>query len=187
MALTFVRDPQPTPALREELAALWLDVSQAGGAVGFVPPVTAEDIAPVLQRQLDDVTSGGARMLGAYEGVEGGEGAEGAEEDGAGRLIGTAFLKLNSHRLMTHWCTLVTVMVHPALQGGGRGKAMMREAIEMARDLDFHAVRLGVRGGEGTERFYETVGFKEVGRVPAAIRVAPDDHRDDITMWLPLV
>ena len=47
--------------------------------------------------------------------------------------------------------------------------------------------RLGVRGGEGTERFYETVGFKEVGRVPAAIRVAPDDHRDDITMWLPLV
>ncbi|MFI8941054.1 GNAT family N-acetyltransferase [Streptomyces syringium] len=184
MALTFVRDPQLTPALREELADLWLDVSQAGGAVGFVPPVTAEDIAPVMQRQLDDVTSGGARMLGAYGGAGG---AGGAEEDGAGRLIGTAFLKLNSHHLMTHWCTLVTVMVHPALQGGGRGKAMMREAIEMARDLDFHAVRLGVRGGEGTERFYETVGFKEVGRVPAAIRVAPDDHRDDITMWLPLI
>ncbi|MFV8130585.1 GNAT family N-acetyltransferase [Streptomyces syringium] len=175
MSLTLVRDPQLTPALREELADLWLDVSQAGGAVGFVPPVTAEDIAPVMRGQLDDVTAGGARMLGAYEG--------GAR----GRLIGTAFLKLNSHHLMTHWCTLVTVMVHPALQGGGRGKAMMREAIEMARDLDFQAVRLGVRGGEGTERFYETVGFKEVGRVPAAIRVAPDDHRDDITMWLPLV
>ncbi|MBP2403662.1 GNAT family N-acetyltransferase [Streptomyces syringium] len=178
MSLTLVRDPQLTPALREELADLWLDVSQAGGAVGFVPPVTAEDIAPVMRRQLDDVTAGGTRMLGAYEGAEG---------DARGRLIGTAFLKLNSHHLMTHWCTLVTVMVHPALQGGGRGKAMMREAIEMARDLGFHAVRLGVRGGEGTERFYETVGFKEVGRVPAAIRVAPDDHRDDITMWLPLV
>lgn len=175
MSLTFVRDPQLTPVLREELADLWLDVSQAGGAVGFVPPVTAGDIAPVMRRQLDDVSAGGMRMLGAYEG------------DAGGRLIGTAFLQLNSHRLMTHWCTLVTVMVHPALQGGGRGKAMMREAIEMARDLGFHAVRLGVRGGEGTERFYETVGFKEVGRVPAAIRVAPDDHRDDITMWLPLI
>ncbi|MEW2580365.1 GNAT family N-acetyltransferase [Streptomyces syringium] len=175
MTLTFVRDPQLTPALREELADLWLDVSQAGGAVGFVPPVTAEDIAPVMRQQLDDVTAGEARMLGAYEG------------DAGGRLIGTVFLKLNSHHLMTHWCTLVTVMVHPALQGGGRGGAMMREAIEMARDLDFHALRLGVRGGEGIERFYETVGFKEVGRVPAAIRVAPDDHRDDITMWLPLI
>ncbi|GGR52610.1 GNAT family N-acetyltransferase [Streptomyces netropsis] len=175
MALTFVRDPQLTPALREELARLWLDVSQAGGAVGFVPPVTAEDIAPVMRRQLEDVAAGGTRMLAAHEGGAG------------GRLVGTTFLKLNSHHLMTHWCTLITVMVHPTLQGGGRGKVMLREAIEMARDLDFHAVRLGVRGGEGTERFYETVGFKEVGRVPAAIRVAPDDHRDDITMWLPLV
>ena len=30
------------------------------------------------------------------------------------------------------------------------------------------------------------VGCKEVGRVPVAIRVAPGDDRDDITMWLAL-
>ncbi|NEE33044.1 GNAT family N-acetyltransferase, partial [Streptomyces sp. SID7982] len=29
-------------------------------------------------------------------------------------------------------------------------------------------------------------GYKEVGRVPDAIRVAPGDDRDDIIMLLPL-
>jgi len=44
--------------LREELLACWTDVSNAGGAVGFVPPVTRDDVAPVLARLLEDVHSG---------------------------------------------------------------------------------------------------------------------------------
>ncbi|WP_217146070.1 GNAT family N-acetyltransferase, partial [Streptomyces sp. AC627_RSS907] len=82
--------------------------------------------------------------------------------------------------------TLVTVMIEPTLQGGGHGKAMLREAIDMARDLGFASLRLGVRGGTGVDAFYATVGFKEVGRVPESIRVAEGDYRDDICMWLRL-
>ncbi|MGW1075569.1 N-acetyltransferase family protein [Streptomyces sp. NPDC002537] len=171
MALTFVRDPEPTPDLRAELLRLWTDVSQAGGAVGFVPPVTADEVRPVADALTAKVTEGRARMLGAYE---------------EGRLVGTAFLALNPHRLMLHWCTLVTVMIHPSLQGGGRGRRMVDEAVEMARDLGFEALRLGVRGGTGTENFYAACGFKEVGRVPLGIRVAAGDDRDDIMMWRPL-
>src|SRR3954454_3815583 len=38
--------------LRGELLTCWTDVSNAGGAVGFVPPVTEGDVAPVLARLL---------------------------------------------------------------------------------------------------------------------------------------
>ncbi|MBB5938034.1 GNAT family N-acetyltransferase [Streptomyces zagrosensis] len=171
MTLTFVRDPQLTPALQEELVRLWVEVTNAGGAVGFVPSVEDSDVRPLACEQLDAVRGGGARLLAAYA---------------DGRLVGTVFIAANRHRLMLHWATLVTVMIEPALQGGGRGKAMLREAIDMARDLGFQSLRLGVRGGTGVDGFYATLGFKEVGRVPESIKVADDDYRDDIAMWLRL-
>ncbi|MEU3962596.1 GNAT family N-acetyltransferase [Streptomyces buecherae] len=171
MTLTYTRDPELTPALRDELVRLWVDVTNAGGAVGFVPPVADGDIRPVAEGQLDAVRGGEARLLAAYA---------------DGRLVGTVFIASNRHRLMTHWATLVTVMIEPTLQGGGHGKAMLREAIDMARDLGFASLRLGVRGGTGVDAFYATVGFKEVGRVPESIRVAEGDYRDDICMWLRL-
>lgn len=48
------------------------------------------------------------------------------------------------------------------------------------------AIRLTCRGGTGVDRFYASCGYKEVGRVPGAIRVADGDDRDDIVMLLPL-
>ena len=44
--------------LRHQLLSCWTDVSNAGGAVGFVPPVVAADVAPVLDRLLDGVRDG---------------------------------------------------------------------------------------------------------------------------------
>ncbi|MEU3460978.1 GNAT family N-acetyltransferase [Streptomyces sp. NPDC006733] len=171
MTLTFARDPELTADLREEIVRIWTDASNAGGAIGFVPPVTAEDVRPAAEGQFEAVGAGAQRLLVAYE---------------DGRAVGTVFLKLNTHRLMRHWCTLVTVMVDPALQGGGRGRRMVLEAVDFARDLGFDSLRLGVRGGTGVDAFYAGCGFKEVGRVPDAIRVADGDFRDDIAMWLPL-
>jgi hypothetical protein len=40
-----------------------------------------------------------------------------------------------------------------------------------------------VRGGLGLERFYDRLGYREVGRLPGALRVAADDDRDEILMW----
>lgn len=37
------------------------------------------------------------------------------------------------------------------------------------------------------DRFYAACGYKEVGRVPGAIRVADGDDRDDVVMLLPLL
>ncbi|WP_329365989.1 GNAT family N-acetyltransferase [Streptomyces sp. NBC_00669] len=173
MALTFVLDPVIDDDLREGVLALWADVSNAGGAVGFVPPVTPGEIAPSLAESLAEVEAGRRRLL------------VGRDEDG--RVAATAFLTYNSHRLMTHWIWLYTVMVHPRHQGAGYGRTLLAEAERAARGLGgVEAIRLTCRGGLGLERFYASCGYKEVGRVPNAIRVAPDDDRDDVFMLLPL-
>jgi len=63
----------------------------------------------------------------------------------------------------------------------------MAAVAEAAGGLDgIEAIRLTCRGGTGADRFYAACGYKEVGRVPGAIRVADGDDRDDIIMLLPL-
>ncbi|MGK5628614.1 N-acetyltransferase family protein [Streptomyces sp. URMC 123] len=174
MGLTFDVDPDITPRLRDEVCELWLDVSNAGGAVGFVPPVTMDEIRPEFVRQLVALVEGRSRLIVGRDGAD-------------GPVVATAFLSSNSHRLMRHWCWVFTVMVHPSLQGRGHGRELMAAVEEAARGTEgLRGLRLGVRGGMGTERFYASCGYKEVGRVPDAIKVAEDDYRDDITMYLPL-
>lgn len=58
MTLTFTVDPVVDPALRDGVTELWTEVSNAGGAVGFVPPVTAEDIRPELVKHLVAMAEG---------------------------------------------------------------------------------------------------------------------------------
>ncbi|MET9692820.1 GNAT family N-acetyltransferase [Streptomyces sp. NPDC006514] len=173
MTLTFTLDPVVDPSLREGVLALWADVSNAGGAVGFVPPVTADDIRPSLDKHLAGVADGSCRLL--------------VGRDGDGAVAATAFLTLNTHRLQLHWLWAYTVMVHPRHQGKGYGRELMARVETAARSIEgIDAIRLGCRGGLGLEHFYAACGYKEVGRVPGAVRVAPGDDRDDITMLLPL-
>ncbi|MFG2939753.1 GNAT family N-acetyltransferase [Streptomyces sp. NPDC048282] len=173
MSLTFTLDPAVTPALRDGVLNLWTDVSNAGGAVGFVAPVTVEEIRPELVKHMAAMAEGRIRLLVGI--------------DGSGDVAATAFFSFNTHRLMKHWVWLYTVMVHPSHQGRGYGRDLLAAAADAARTFDgIDAIRLGCRGGHGLEHFYGSCGYKEVGRVPAAIRVAPGDDRDDITMLLPL-
>ncbi|MDJ0385530.1 GNAT family N-acetyltransferase [Streptomyces sp. G-G2] len=171
--LTFAVAPAVDPALYEGVLDLWVDVSNAGGAVGFVPPVDREAVRPELLKHLAAMADGRTRLV--------------VGRDADGRVAATAFLALNGHPLMRHWLWVYTVMVDPALQRRGAGRALMAAVADAARELDgIGAIRLGCRGGLGLERFYESCGYREVGRVPDAIRVAPGDDRDDVTMLLPL-
>ncbi|MEU5366393.1 GNAT family N-acetyltransferase [Streptomyces sp. NPDC005925] len=173
MPLTFRLDPAVTSELRDGILDLWTDVTNAGGAVGFVPPVTRDAVRPELVRQFTAMAEGRSGLLAGH--------------DEQGRVAAVAFLTRNTHRLMTHWLWLYTVMVHPRHQGKGYGRDLLAAAADAARRIDgIEAIRLTCRGGLGLERFYGSCGYKEVGRVPDAIRVAPGDDRDDITMLLPL-
>ncbi|TWV40342.1 GNAT family N-acetyltransferase [Streptomyces misionensis] len=173
MALTFTLEPPITPALRDQVLDLWTDVSNAGGAVGFVPPVAREQVRPELVRHFVQMTEGRTRLLAGH--------------DAHGDLAAVAFLARSADPLSAHTLGLYSVMVHPKHQGKGHGRALMAAAEAAARATDgIEVIRLSCRGGHGLERFYAGLGYREAGRIPGAVRVAPGDDRDEIIMVLPL-
>nr|WP_254910045.1 GNAT family N-acetyltransferase [Micromonospora sp. NBS 11-29] len=148
-----------------------MDVTNAGGAVGFVAPVTATEVRPVAASTLAGVTDGPDRLLVGYQGD---------------RLVAVLVIADNRFHLKAHWRVLKRVMVHPETQGRGHGAALMREAERIARALGLDALHVTVRDGLGLDRFYRHLGYREIGRLPAALRLSPADTRDEILMWLDL-
>lgn len=169
-SIRFEADPVVTPGLRAGICALWAAVTNAGGAVGFVPPVSAEDVRPELDRLLGAIADGRARLVVGC--------------DPAGIVLATAFLVHNTRPLLQHWLWVQTTMVHPSCQGGGAGRRLMEAVERAARSTEgIRALRLTCRSGMGLEAFYRACGYGEVGRAPGAIRVGPDDYRDEVTLW----
>jgi GNAT superfamily N-acetyltransferase len=103
-----------------------------------------------------------------------------------GGLAGFAFLVANDSPLKQHWANVHRVQVHPSRQGRGLGRALLTGVHDIARRRGWEFVHLTVRGGTGTEAFYAGLGYREVGRMPVALRVAPGDDRDEIAMVRPL-
>jgi GNAT superfamily N-acetyltransferase len=153
--------------LRTALLRCWTDVTNAGGAVGFVPPVTDDDVAPVLDELLGGVRSG-RNLLCVLE--------------ADGELVGWATLMRSDSPLRQHWASVLRVQVHPRRQGGGFGRMLMTGVHDIARRHAFEFLTLTVRGGTGLEGFYIPLGYVEVGRMPGALRLAPGDDRDEISM-----
>jgi GNAT superfamily N-acetyltransferase len=153
--------------LRRDLLTCWTDVTNAGGAVGFVPPVSEDDVAPVLDRLLEGVRSG--RDVLALLTVD-------------GKTAGFATLVGSSSPLRRHWATVLRVQVHPSRQGEGLGRLLMAGVHEIARGRGWEFLHLTARGGTGLDAFYRGLGYEEFGRLPGAIRVAPGDDRDEIIL-----
>jgi GNAT superfamily N-acetyltransferase len=171
MAVEFVADPELTDDLRARIVALWVEVTNAGGAVGFVAPVDAEEVRPVAERAFDGVAAGIDRMILGLDGDE---------------VVALLFVVDNRFRLKDHCRLLKRVMVTPHGQRRGLGTALMAQAEALGRQAGLAALQVTVRGGTGTEGFYARLGYREVGRLPGALRLAPGDDRDEIHMWLDL-
>jgi GNAT superfamily N-acetyltransferase len=154
-------------ALRRELLTCWTDVTNAGGAVGFVPPVTEDDIAPTLDELVRRVRE--RRALLALLTVD-------------GVTAGFAVLARANSPLREHWATVLRVQVHPSRQGSGLGRVLMTGVHAIARGEGLEFLHLGAREGTGAAEFYRRLGYEEVGRLPGAIRVAPGDDRDEILL-----
>jgi GNAT superfamily N-acetyltransferase len=169
--LDFALDPELTDGLRTQIIALWTDASNAGGAVGFAGPVTTEQVRPMAENAFAGVEQGHDRLLVGYA-------------DGA--LAGMLLLVSQRFALTDHWRTVKRVMIRPDLQGRGYGRALIAEAERVARRHGWSALHLTVRGGTGLDHFYIAAGYREVGRFPGALRLAPDDDRDETHFWLAL-
>ncbi|MEU2201667.1 GNAT family N-acetyltransferase [Isoptericola sp. NPDC019482] len=153
------------------LTACWVEVTNAGGAAGFpFPPVEAADVVPSLDAIIQNLDPQTSRLLIA-------------EHDG--QLAGWLNLRRDQWPLISHWGTIHHLQARPILQGRGPGTALMTEARRVARDeMDLEQLHLAAGGGAGLEAFYASLGWKELGRWPDALRLAGGDDRDEVLMLL---
>lgn len=178
--LQLSRPDQVPPGLRDQLADCWAEVSDHGGAVGFLPPADRVLVAEAVTRLLADLDLVRCRVVYAV-----------AEEPrpGAGRpegiLAGWLAVRRDTSPLIAHWGTVQYVQVHPAFGGRGVGSALMRRVRQVAREeMGLEQLRLALRSGRGLEHFYGRLGWRVVGGWPGALRVAPGEDRDEILMLL---
>ena len=155
------------PGLRADLLDTWIAATDAGGSVGFTAPAPVHLVAETLDLALERVASG-KDLLGVLNNGE--------------RYVGMGILVGKDSALNVHWRTVLRVMVHPKYQGGGAGKLLMNGLRQSATDLGLEQLQLTIRDGGGLEKFYEPLGYRIVGTHPRAVRVAPDDYRDEIML-----
>lgn len=165
------RPADVTPDLRRRLVGCWVEVTNAGGAAGFpFPPVGATDVAPVLDQLTGGLAPERSRLLLAMDGKA---------------LAGWVLLERNPFPLVAHWAEVRHLQTGLAHRGRGVGSGLMRGLRRIARDeMGLEQLHLAARGGMGLERFYGRLGWHEIGRWPGALRLAPDDDRDEVLMVL---
>lgn len=160
-----------TPELRRQLIDCWIAVTNSGGAAGFpFPPVQDNDVAPVADKLLSRLHPQHSRLITArFDDV----------------LAGWVVLNHDPYRLIGHWGTVNHLQTHTEFRRRGVGSALMCELRKIARnELGLEQLHLAARGEEGLEDFYSRLGWREVGRWPGALRLAPDDTRDEVLMLL---
>jgi GNAT superfamily N-acetyltransferase len=159
------------PAIRQELTACWIAVTNAGGAAGFpFPPVNASHVTPAVDTLATSLDPQRSRILLARSG---------------GTLAGWVVVSRDPRPLIAHWGTVNHLQTQPGQRNQGIGSALMDRLRHVARDeMGLEQLHLAARGGIGLEDFYARLGWREVGRWPGKLRLAPDDTRDEILMIL---
>ncbi len=153
---------------REAVLDLWCATNDAGGAVGFLPGTPRTAVSEALAAHEVQLASGSATavLLRSPEDV----------------LVGMGLWAGADGPLFAHARTAYRVMTDPARRGRNLGRLVMAAMHRAAREDGVEVAQLVVRSGLGLSRFYERSGYREVGRVPGNIRVAPGDDRDSVLL-----
>lgn len=162
---------QVSAGLRQGIIACWIMVSNAGGAAGFpFPPVDDGIVAPVADDLIAGLSPDRSRLIVTRVGDF---------------LAGWVHLQRHLSPVVAHWGTISHLQTLPAFRGQGVGSALMTSARQIARqEMGLEQLHLAARSGMGLERFYARLGWREIGRWPGALRLAPGADRDEVLMIL---
>jgi GNAT superfamily N-acetyltransferase len=165
----------PRPVDRIDVAgfaALWTAVTRAGGAVGFRGDEPASEIRDRAAAVGADVAAGREHplLLGSHDAP-----------------VGTVFLAPGTGPRVAHRAEVRRLMVHPDQQGRGLGRLLLDAAVTHAAGLGLEQLLLSARGGTTLPAFYAARGWTPVGVWPGALRLGPDDVRDEHWFHRPVV
>ncbi|SDX36140.1 GNAT family N-acetyltransferase [Roseicitreum antarcticum] len=136
----------------DDLCRVLMDSVADGAAISFMTPVPKGDAERFwLQDVATTVEGGSRRLFGAFVDQ---------------RLLGTVQLVLGMPPNQPHRAEISKMIVHPDGRRRGLGKALMNEALTVAKRVGKTLVTLDTRTGDAAEPLYRGVGFKEAGVVP---------------------
>lgn len=155
----------PHPGLVDALTDLWGRVTVAGGAVGFGPASSVDDVRAIAEELVNEVQQRRAHLMTIGQ---------------AHVLVGATVLVPGRLPVDQHTGELRWLLVDPALRGAGWGKQLHDAALIQAQAQGLAKLQARVRGEQGLERFFEGYDWVERGRWPGAVRVDPSDERDEV-------
>lgn len=166
-----VRNPPVTAAFVDAVVALWVAVTNAGGAVGFLPPVGPPDVRPTAEAALRRVTDGRDDLVAVLD------------PDGAPVAFAFLVVGVGVHR---HLGTVSRLQRHPGRGGARIGAAVLAGVEAAARDRGLDLLVLTVRGGTGREDFYAAHGFVVDARLPGRLDLGGGRVVEEVHMSKPL-
>ena len=147
------------------------DVTELGGAIGYLSPPTKAETDAWLDELLLAVRAGNAAFVTALV---------------HGRAEATGLWRRRPDTVFAHTADLEKVMAHPHARGLGLGRIIVSALIDNARDAEIETLALGVRGNNhGAIELYEQLDFREWGRQPNVIEIG-NERYDDVRMSLDL-
>lgn len=147
---------------REALSDLLIDAVNSGAAMGFLPPIAAEDANAFWRDVASDVAAGFRVVLAAR--VD-------------GQLAGSAQLELSRRSNGLHRAEVQKVMVHRRFRRRGLGRALMTAVDETARELGRSTLFLDTFAHHDARKLYEAAGWVHSGDIPAFARTPDGELR----------
>lgn len=151
------------------LCTILIDSVAQGAAISFMAPLCSADATAFWDTDVRGaVDTGRTHLFGAF--VE-------------GRLVGTVQLVLAMPPNQRHRAEISKMIVHPSGRRRGVGTALMRAALEAAKEAGKTLITLDTRTGDVSEALYRSVGFTEAGVIPD-FAYDPDGGRRHATTYM---
>src|SRR5258708_14737711 len=162
------------PAVVPHLIHLLQDAVASGASVGFLPPLSTEDAQQYWSTVFVEVAQDTCVLLVARE---------------AGQIVGSVQLALATKPNARHRAEVQKLFVLSSQRRRGIGRALMQAVEQVARSDGRTLLVLDTRQGDSAEQLYRTLGYCEVGVIPAYARGASGTLDSTVIFYktLPLV
>jgi GNAT superfamily N-acetyltransferase len=146
---------------------LW-DAVDAGGSLGFLPPLADDEGRAYWRSLLPELERGSRILLAAFVGE---------------RMVGSVQLALSPWRSSPYRAEVHKLFVATSLKGRGIGKALLGAVHEEARQRGRSLLVLNARFGDPAAQFYRGQGYREAGVIPGYSLGPAGERFDNLIMY----